>query len=69
MKNSRNDDRNEKGAPVGCFGFLWDWSEIDQNSLWPVLTLRAPSASKTLTRFVELPTAWFVARSTSHKYQ
>ena len=45
---------NKKGAPVGRFGFLWVWREIDQNSLWAVLTLRAPAASKTLARFVEL---------------
>jgi hypothetical protein len=36
--------------PKLCGDFV---GEIDENSPWAVFTLRAPSASKTLARFIE----------------
>ncbi len=38
---------------MGPFSFSGAPGEIDQNSADAVLTLRAPAASKTLSRFVE----------------
>jgi len=59
--------KKNKGPRSGPFVFFGAPGEIDQNSLGAVLTLRAPAASKTLARFVELESSPSSGHTTNKK--